>query len=339
VSIQRSSASEIAHLVAALGADAPASAVGRDTAVARLRVIGARAVPHLLAAWKSSGDARVRTGVLQALEGHDEPRLVSLVLDGLSDPEAAVRQAAANAARWLLDGTRGSDVLDQLTALALDRAEPTGVRVTAIAVLHDLPRRLIAPILARLAADDDAAVRAAAHAEITPDDTPQALLVDAAAGGGPSDPHLVLQALAAAGPAMPLPTLHRLVGALREREQRAGTPAAGREWQMVRGAAHHLLATRGSRVALYDLRETLRAARGPLPGTFSRAVAAIGDGETLDDLAAAFSTAPDAPHGPWALALRDAARGIVQRERLTKRHAALKRLHARWGETATALLG
>jgi HEAT repeat protein len=337
VVIQRSSAIQIAHLVASLAGGGKAASAARDAAVARLRVIGARAVPHLLDTWKSTPDARVRVAVLQALDGHDDPRVTSLVLEGLADPEADVRAAAANSARWLLEGARGAEVLDRLTTVALDTTERAPVRVAAIAALQDLPGRLIAPVRARLTEDPDPAVRAASAAEITPDDTPQGLLVDAAAGRLPNDPQLVCQALAAAGAGLPLPTLHRLVTIVRDRE-RASDAAGAADWRSVRGAAHVALALRGSRVAAYDLRETVREATAPLPDDFLRALGEIGDADALDDLAAALSRASGAPHGPWALALRRTARTIALRERLTARHAALKRLHARWGQVAATLL-
>jgi hypothetical protein len=307
VSIQRSSASEIAHLVAALGGEGPASAMGRDAAVARLRVIGARAVPHLVAAWKSVGRrARAHGRAAGARRARRAAPRVGRPRRPLR-PEPACgrppRTPPAGCSTGLGDRTCSTSSRRWRSIPGNRRA----VRVTAVAVLHDLPRRLIAPILARLAADDDPAVRAAAHAEITPDDTPQAMLAEAAAGRGPSDPHLVLPGARRRGPAMPLPTLHRLVGTLRDREQRAGTPAAAHDWQQVRGATHTTCSPRAAAVS----RSTTCARRSahhtaPLPETFVRALAALGDGETLDDLAAAFSAAPDAPHGPWALALRDA---------------------------------
>ena len=83
------------------------------------------------------------------------------------------------------------------------------------------------------------------------------------------DPVALRHALLQEGRTLPLTTLHRFIQRLGERE--AGEPASRRpEWMAARAAAHAALATRGSRIALYDLRETLEAATEPLPVDFPR---------------------------------------------------------------------
>ena len=65
----------------------------------------------------------------------------------------------------------------------------------------------------------------------------------------------------------PLSELHEFIVRARDAEKRE--PLARRQdWQVTRAAAHAVLAQRGSRVALYDLRETFDAAHGPLPLDF-----------------------------------------------------------------------
>ena len=86
----------------------------------------------------------------------------------------------------------------------------------------------------------------------------------------------------------------------RVREREASAPAARRaEWTRVRGRAHAVLAARGSRIALYDLRESLEsmsAAAAPLPVEFLAALSTAGDASCLEAVAAAYARAP--PSGP-----------------------------------------
>ena len=80
-------------------------------------------------------------------------------------------------------------------------------------------------------------------------------------------------------------------------------------------------------MALYDLRESLEAARGPLPVEFLAAISLIGDASCVEAIAGAHAKAKDAW---WRRHLAQAFREIVARERLTKRHAALKRAEKRF---------
>jgi hypothetical protein len=107
----------------------------------------------------------------------------------------------------------------------------------------------------------------------------------------------------------------------------------------VRGALHLALARRGSTVALYDLREALERAREPLHGDYLEAVALIGDGSMLEPLAVAFVEArgmDDADH--WRRDLADTFHRVVKREGLTRRHAAVRRLRARFRDEIGELL-
>ena len=106
----------------------------------------------------------------------------------------------------------------------------------------------------------------------------------------------------------------------------------------MRGAVHQALAARGSRVAAYDLREAIETAERALPDDFVRAAAVIGDAAELEALAGAFVRARQPDESGWRAALADAAREIVAREQLTRRHGAVKRLRARYGEAVAGLL-
>ena len=103
---------------------------------------------------------------------------------------------------------------------------------------------------------------------------------------------------------MPLASLQKVVDRVRERE--GSEPAAARDqWRLTRAAAHVALAHRGSRLALYDLRESLEAATGPLPVEFLAALSLVGDASCLEAIAAAFTRGRDAW---WRHHLADAFR-------------------------------
>jgi hypothetical protein len=103
-----------------------------------------------------------------------------------------------------------------------------------------------------------------------------------------------------------------------------------------RAATHLALAQRGSRLALYDLRETIESAHDRLPVEFFAAVTAIGDATCLEAIANAYSRARD----EWSRRhLGDAFRAIVDREKITKRQAMAKKIEKRWPGVWTAMVG
>jgi HEAT repeat protein len=130
----------------------------------------------------------------------------------------------------------------------------------------------------------------------------------------------------ASGGDVPLLVLHRLVVAIRGREEGCDRAEERDRWAVVRAAVHQALGSRGSRVALYDLRETVEQSNGPLPLGMLAALAAIGDASCLDAIAGAYQRVDDAWHRER---LTEAVRAIVAREGLTRRHAVMKRLTAR----------
>jgi hypothetical protein len=112
-----------------------------------------------------------------------------------------------------------------------------------------------------------------------------------------------------------------------ERERAQKKAAAVNDWRAARGAVHQALALRGSRVALYDLRETFARASGPLPSSFLAAVTMIGDESCVEPLASAYANATT--DARWKGQLAQAFRAVVKRERITKRHSALRRALAK----------
>ena len=331
--IRPSSARSVEQLVSRLESGAP---VERDAAVARLIVIGERAVVHLLPLLESGQKPEATVAALSVLEGIADPRALEPVLAAARRDEVAV--PAIQAARAYLGGRHGARTLDELTAIALDTDRREKIRLAALHALRAVGRKTLEPLLTRLEQDPSAAVRAAAAQSVAAaaDQDPAFVLADAAENGLPDDPAVLRAAIPEAGDAAPLATLLRVVERVRERE--ATEPAARRPaWTAVRGAAHAALANRGSRLALYDLRESLESAAEPLPVDFLAALSRMGDASCLEAIAAAYSRAAGAaPDDWWRRHLADAFRTIVEREKVTRRHPAIKRieqknrLHGLW---------
>jgi hypothetical protein len=146
------------------------------------------------------------------------------------------------------------------------------------------------------------------------------------------DPAALRQAIVHGGATIPLPLVHRIIERVRERE--ASEPADRRpEWLRARAAAHVVLANRGSRLALYDLCESLKADAAPLPVEFLTALSLVGDASCLEAIAAAHQRSDD---DWWRLRLSDSFHAIVERERITRRHAVMKRIQKRWPKFVTS---
>jgi hypothetical protein len=126
----------------------------------------------------------------------------------------------------------------------------------------------------------------------------------------------------------------------RVRAREADEPAARRaEWTTARAAAHLALAERGSRLALYDLRESLNdTAR--LPVEFVAALSLVGDAGCLEAIAGAYARSSEAGRARddwWRQHLADAFVTIVRREKMTKRHAVIKKIAKRSANVADEL--
>ncbi|HEY0871894.1 MAG TPA: hypothetical protein VGD94_00375 [Vicinamibacterales bacterium] len=322
MTIKSSHASEIRALIESLESE---NAVDRDVAVARLAVLGERAVDRLIAAY-SRVEREARVGVLRALEAIADPRALRVARSGL-DQGGEVAAAATGTLRALLDSPdedAAAGALDALVGAALDPSRERRVRVAAFEALRGMPADVLEPV--------SAAIRQLPGAQ--PSETEQteldAVWQDAIDGRLPDDPSILRDAVAARAAAAPLGTLQGLIEACRVREQDSPANAVRAGWLTVRGALHQALALRGSRVALYDLRETLEGAKGPLPTTFTTAVHAIGDESCLEGIAAAWSAAEGDASAAWRQQLRAAFDAIVKREKLTKRSAVMKKIVARW---------
>jgi hypothetical protein len=347
VAIKPSSARQIDALVADLGAD---RAVTRDTAVARLTMIGARAVERLMAVAQSAAPGAARAAALGALEAIGDPRARDAILRAVDDRDPAVAVAAIGAARGYLRGRHGADALDRLTRAALDQSRNESVRVAAVGAVGELELSTIAPLLEALRDDPQGGVRALARSAGSGSSTPARLrwgrraaaqpdtlntLTAAARRDLPEDPEVLRHAIAREGGRAPLPSLLRVIEAVREREGQE-SPSRRGAWMAARAAAHLALANRGSRLGLYDLRESLESADTRLPVEFLAALSVIGDASCVEAVAAAHARSRD---GWWREHLAAAFRAIVKREGLTRRHGVIRKIARRWGTRANELVG
>jgi hypothetical protein len=275
--------------------------IRRDAAVARLRILGQRALPRLIDLVAAHQSASLRALALDVLEGLDDVRVIDAAFDALRDGDIEVVIAALGVLRhWVAEET-GTRLLDAITAITVDRSRDARVRVAALAALSELPEHLVRPIRDQAPPPESA---------------------------GPSldDPVAVREWIQAYGADATLSTLHELVTRTREREHAESSSRLRSEWLQARGRAHQALARRQSLVALYDLRETLEAATGPLPQSFISTAAAIGDASCLEPLARAWAAAGKDLN--WKHELSTTATTIMRREKLTGRSAAIRKLRA-----------
>jgi HEAT repeat protein len=337
VVIRASSGKQIDSLLAELSSPHP---LRRDGAVARLTVIGERAVSRLVTlASSSSTSPDAKVAALQALEGIGDPRALDVAITTLEADDVRVASAAVGLLQGLLGSPRGVEALDRLTSVALDSARPRAVRLAAIRALRDLGPSTIEPLLDALGSDRDPAVVLAAGLEADAAVDPVYLLREASLGTLPDTPAPLRLALTEVADTVPAAVLQQLIERVRFREG-AESGAVRAEWTALRAAAHGALAQRGSRAALYDLKDTLDSAREPVPVELLGAVSEIGDASCLEPLAAATARALDGGVrlDDWYLQrLIDVFRAIAVREGVTKRTAAGRRVTTRFGEAAALL--
>jgi hypothetical protein len=331
--IKASSAEEIRRLIDALGGT---DDVRREAAVARLAIIGARTVDRLVAAFDGAAPL-ARGAILRVLEAIGDPRALPVARAALAaGGDEAV--AAAGTLRALVDAKDAriaAGALDALVAAALDARAERRVRLAAFDGMQELPPSVREPVAAALRADRDPAVSAKAGAPAGATGTAlDALWRDALEGRLPDDPAALREGLQARAASTPLSALQKLVDAVRAREQGARGEPARAAWLGLRGAIHQALALRGSRIAVYDLRETLERAAGPLPVSFLAALHVVGDGSCLVPLASAHARAGGDP--AWRHQVAAAFHAVARRERLTKRHAVMKRIAAKYPDVLAA---
>lgn len=335
--IRRSAAGEIRPLVEQL---VSTDSLRSDAASARLAIIGRRAVGTLTEALAGGVPERGRVAILRTLETIGDPRALAPASSLVDDPSMDVATAAVGVLGRLLrhpDSALGDAAFERLTAVTLDPTRPEAIRAAAIDALSALPPHVSAQVLRALDTDPSARLRALA-ARPAEAATRPATLAQIVASATCPEPRDIVAVVGAEGASAPLSTLGRLVDLLRERERAETASTRRTEWQAARAAVHQALAARGSRLALYDLRETLAAVPGPLPVGFLAALERLGDASCLPELAAAYVRARRAADDWWVEHLAAAFRGIIARERLTRRSPAMRQVLAKWPDAAAELL-
>lgn len=326
--IKASGAAEIRALVQALSGD---DDVKREAAIARLAVVGTRSVPHVLAAYRTAEDRRARVAMLRALESIGDPRAADVARTALAEGgDLAI--AASGVLRELLDSVQAgvaSASLDALMACALDEGAERRVRIAAIEALQHVPA-VRTRLAEALGGDPDPGIRQRASGSDGSPLEEEAAWNDALDGHLPDDPRVLREALHLYRQRAPLSALQKLIDRIRAREEALGDGRRA-EWRALRGSVHQALALRGSRVALYDLRETLQSAATEVPPSFLAAAQLVGDLSCLEALAEAYERASP-EDARWRGQLAAAFRAVAVRERVTRRHALMKRILARWPE-------
>jgi len=339
-------------LVASLLGDDPVAA---DAAAARLAILGRPAVRPLVAALDGAPPAHA-VRVLGVLEHLADPLAMPALARAAASDDAATAEAAVGALAPLLQARRGNvaaTALDHLTAATLDRGRPRPIRLAALRALSAVDLEAVALVRAQLLSDPDEAIREAAGGSAAtapppeadrpasvatgarasaPSEVPAALVGEAAAGRLPEDPECLRTALARAED-VSLGDLHRLVEVLRGVE-RATRDDRAAGWLACRAAAHQALAARGSRLAGYDLRDTLVALGPNTPVGMLSALRDVGDAAALEAIAEAWTQHED---GWLRHQLAAVWAAIVQREGLTRRHGVVRRAAQRWPAAVTAL--
>jgi len=291
--------SEVDRLIADLESSDP---IRRDASVARLRVLGPRAFPRLARFIESPATSSARALAISALDGLEDPHAIDVAFAALNATDIDTVVAALNVLRGWVPRESGTRLLEAITAIAVDRERDARIRVAALDALSDLPDDLLRPI----------------REQAPP---PEA--------GGPAldNPVAARDWVESHGARATLATLHDAIKSFRDAESRAETSGEKSEWLRARGVAHGMLALRGSRLALYDARETFSAAKEPLPPGFVETIANLGDATCLEPLARAWSATRDAT---WRAQLSEAARRIVTRAKLGGRNAVVKGIRANW---------
>jgi len=276
--------------------------IRRDASVARLRVLGARAFSRLARFIESSDAPTARALAISALDGLDDPHAIEIAFAALSASDVETVVAALAVLRNWVPQEDGTRLLEAITAIAIDRQRDARVRVAAMDALSDLPDDLLRPI----------------REQAPPPE---------AAGPALDNPLAAREWVEAHGARATLATLHDVIKSFRDAESRAETSGERSEWLRACGVAHRTLSDRGSRLALYDVRETFTAAKAPLPPGFIETIVTLGDSSCLEPLARAWSASNDSG---WRAQLSDAAQRIVTRSKLGGRNAVLKGIRANW---------
>ncbi len=212
--IKASAATEIRQLIAALrGSDE----VRREAAIARLAVIGGRAVDGLLKAYASTSDRDTRVAVLRALESSGDRRTIAVARQAIAEGgELAV--AGATALRGLLDSPHGqtsTEALDVLVEAVLDPSAAQLVRMAAFDALHAMPEGVRARIAEALQTDPDPQLKARIVDSSRDVAAADAVWQDALEGRLPDTPAALREAAQTRAAAAAFSALQKMIDAIR----------------------------------------------------------------------------------------------------------------------------
>jgi hypothetical protein len=351
MSMTPSAAGDVRTLIASLGAD---DEIRREAAIARLAIIGPRAVERLLAEYAAAdGNDRKRIAILRVFEAVGDPRAIPIAREALAQPADVAVAATAVLQAFLESLTEGAaaESLDALVTAALDPQCQRRVRIAALDALQGMPEDVRARVAATMANDADPALQSRATASPTAAGAADAIWQDAIEGTLPDRAEPLRHAMQTRAASTSLNALRKLIEALREHESMV-EPAQVRQWLSARGGVHQALALRGSKVAVCDLRETVAASTHALPTTFLTALHVVGDESCLDAIAAAYTAAGSAAgtakpdyiddtsnqqRDRWLQQLTAAFHAIVKREKIGRKAATLTRISHKWPAAAAAL--
>jgi hypothetical protein len=323
--------------------------VAVEAAIARLAIIGRPALRQVLQRL-AEGDPTHLPCLLRVLERMGDPSSLGAIRPLLSAAAPDVAVAAVDAMGALLDAhdtSVAAAALDALTGTLLDGTRDDVVRLRAYEAIasatdrsHTYDEDVVEPLRAQLRRDASAAVRASVTsaegtAAVPEHDAGVRRLEAAAQGELPGDPDVLRETIATHGAAAPLALLHRVIERVRAHEATVAAEDVD-AWRVVRAATHLSLASRGSRLAVYDLRESVEALGAQTPVGMLSALQQVGDASVLDAVADAWVASTDA----WFRSqLVTVFRAVVAREKMTRRHAAARKLAARLPNAFSELWG
>lgn len=306
----------------------------RDSAVARLTLLGERVLEALLASLPTA-TVTARLGALSVLGNLENPRALPAVLRLIDDPDARVACLAADVAAGLPD-PRAVGPLSR--ALGSSRTSLRRAAASALVALHAKGVvEALAPLLERLFDErEEASLRGLAldAVSLLPPRERRAILERL---GVPSNRELArrigplrdgLRPAREAknadptpeGPAA-IPRLRRLIDELGDRVAEGEPPGPIAE---KKARAHLALASLGSRIAVYDLREMLEARPCLAAATLLQAAKLLADPALLPGVVGLAAESPahfDACAEVFAT--------VVTREKLRRSSRALKPVKSR----------
>jgi len=318
-----------------------AGAAGRLAALDLLERLGeARALPLVLTL-TSDEDDEVARRAIEVAAAYPEPRTARALAAVLSAGSGLRRQAAARGLAQL-QGQGLVEAVDPLLGLLLDTDEDETLRLGALESLSSLDVRSLAPALRALGRDRSPAISRAATAlarrrptakEPEPQSQPQVdvptlLRRLASPDLSSSEVKPVLDALVRQRSPSVLALLGRQLEALPPEAPGAGAEGLARS----KARIHLALAALGSRIALHDLREMLKARPLYAARDLLAAAAPVGDASLVPALAA---IAHDEKH--LAATAATAFKAIAEREKLRRTSRVIAALRPAHRATLLAL--